>query len=96
VKIEVAWPVIFGSAITTFLLLSAIVGFAWRARQRPALAGGEELIGLEGEVVEWQGEKGSVRVRSEVWAATSDRSLDRGARVRVMSRQGLVLSVRAL
>ncbi len=96
VNIAVAWPVIGGSAIASLLLLSGIVGFAVRARQRPAMAGGEELIGLEGEVVEWQGGDGAIRIRGEVWAASADRSFTPGDRVRVSARNGLVLTVRAV
>ena len=94
VDIAVAWPVIAGSAITSLLLLTAIVGIALRARQRPAMAGGEELVGLEGEVIEWQDRGGTVRIRGEIWAASSDTSFNRGDRVRVSARQGLILTVR--
>ena len=96
VDIAVAWPVIGGTAITSLLLLTVIVGMALRARRRPAMAGGEELVGLEGEVIEWQDGGGTVRIRSEIWAASSDTSFSRGDRVRVSARQGLILTVRAV
>lgn len=95
VDISVAWPVIIGSALTSLALLTAVVGFALRARQRPAMAGGEELIGLEGVVVDWQGTKGTVRARGDIWAAVGDRAFNPGDRVRVTARQGLVLTVTA-
>jgi len=95
VNIAVAWPVIVGSAITSLLLMTFIVGFALRARRRPAMAGGEELIGLQGDIVDWQGTKGTIRLRGEIWSASSDRSFNRGDRVQVTNRQGLVLTVRA-
>ncbi|MBI1211335.1 MAG: nodulation protein NfeD [Alphaproteobacteria bacterium] len=95
VHIGIAWPVIAGSALTSALLVSAVVAFAIRARMRPALAGGEELIGIEGEVVDWQGAKGTVRVRGELWSAASDKPFERGARVRILARKALVLTVGA-
>jgi membrane-bound serine protease (ClpP class) len=95
VDVAIAWPVIAGFALTTFLLMSVVVGFAIRARQRPAMAGGEELIGGQGEVVEWQGRAGTVRLRGEIWSANSETSFNPGDRVRVVDRRGLVLAVRA-
>lgn len=95
VDISVAWPVIVGSALTSLALLTAVVGFALSARQRPAMAGGEELIGLEGVVVVWDGKTGTVRARGEIWAAVADRAFNPGDRVRVTARQGLILTVTA-
>lgn len=94
VDVAIAWPVIAGFALTTFLLMSVIVGFAIRARQRPAMAGGEELIGAQGDVVEWQGGAGTVRLRGEIWSANSEGSFNPGDRVSVVDRRGLVLTVR--
>lgn len=96
VDIAVGWPVIVGSAVTSLVLMMGIVGFAMRARQRPAMAGGEELIGARGEVVEWQDNAGTIRLRGEIWSASSDRSFGAGDPVEVTSRKGLVLTVRAV
>jgi hypothetical protein len=54
---------------------------------------GEALIGAEGEIVSWQGGDGRVRVKGEIWLARSDASLTAGSRVKVVSRDGLVLRV---
>jgi membrane-bound serine protease (ClpP class) len=96
VDIAVAWPVIVATAGTSFLLMTFIVGFAVRARQRPVMGGGEEMIGLEGEVVDWQDKRGTIRVHSEIWSAESERAFKRGDRVQVTGRKGLILTVRAV
>jgi membrane-bound serine protease (ClpP class) len=78
------------------LLLSLVLGFAMRARQRPAATGSEEMIGLEGDVVSWEGTKGAVRVHGEVWSARGTETVKSGGRVRVVSRDGLTLNVEAI
>ena len=50
-------------------------------------------VGAEGEIVSWQGGDGRVRVKGEIWLARSDASLTVGSRVKVVSRDGLVLRV---
>jgi membrane-bound serine protease (ClpP class) len=95
VDVAVAWPVILGSALTSLLLLTAVAGFAMRARTRPVLGGAEELIGQEGEIVEWQDGRGAIRIRGEIWSAASDQNFNLGDRARVAAREGLVLSIRA-
>jgi membrane-bound serine protease (ClpP class) len=57
------------------------------------VTGSEALIGAEGEIVSWQGGDGRVRVKGEIWLARSDASLTVGSRVKVVSRDGLVLRV---
>jgi len=48
-----------------------------------------EMIGNVGEVVQWTGSKGRVRVAGEIWAAESPLILAEGQKVRVASRSGL-------
>ena len=70
-----------------------VLGLAVRARRRPVVTGSEEMIGSVGEVVQWTGSKGRVRVGGEIWAAESSLILAEGQKVRVASRTGLVLAV---
>jgi membrane-bound serine protease (ClpP class) len=62
-------------------------------RRRPVVTGHEALIGAEGETVSWQDGEGRVRVNGEIWLARSDAALTAGSRVKVVSRDGLVLRV---
>ncbi|MEX0752854.1 MAG: nodulation protein NfeD [Xanthobacteraceae bacterium] len=93
IEIVVSLPLIVGAAVTTALLIFGIVAAAMKARERPPAAGAEQLIGMRGEVVDWDGEKGRVRANGEIWAARGGRALQAGDAVRVVSREGLTLVV---
>jgi membrane-bound serine protease (ClpP class) len=77
-----------GSAALFLLALAAVL-----RRRRPVVTGHEALIGAEGETVSWQDGEGRVRVNGEIWLARSDAALTAGSRVKVVSRDGLVLRV---
>lgn len=64
-----------------------------RARQRPVVSGPEEMIGLAGEVVEWNAGQGRVRVHGEYWNAKATGEIQPGNRVRIESIDGLTLMV---
>jgi membrane-bound serine protease (ClpP class) len=57
------------------------------------VTGADALLGADGETVSWQDGEGRVRVHGEIWRARSNTSLQAGSRVKVVSRDGLVLSV---
>jgi membrane-bound serine protease (ClpP class) len=89
----VAWPLIAGASATSAAFVIGVVGFALKARRRAVRTGAEEMIGSIGEVLNWLGGQGQVRVHGEIWAARSDQSLARGRKVRVVNRVGLTLVV---
>lgn len=93
IDLRVAWPVIIGIALSGALALSLVLGFAVRARQRRSVTGAEEMIGLEGHVVVWDGSQGTVRAHGEAWSARGPEALAAGQRVRVIAREGLTLTV---
>jgi membrane-bound serine protease (ClpP class) len=87
--------VVFGAAIgSAVVLLLAFAAFL-RSRKRPVVTGGEALIGAEGEAISWHGKEGRVRVNGEIWLARAGAPLADGSRVKVVSREGLVLRVEA-
>jgi membrane-bound serine protease (ClpP class) len=73
-----------------FLLVLAML---LRSRRRPVVTGGEALIGAEGEAVAWEGPAGTARVNGEIWQARSRHPLRPGAPIRVVNRDGLILTV---
>lgn len=100
---DVSVPVVITVAVLAggFLLFAG--SKAVEARRAPALAGSEELIGAEGEVRQALGPVGQVFVKGALWrarvveedgASGGGASLERGARVRVESVDGLTLGVR--
>jgi membrane-bound serine protease (ClpP class) len=93
IPIQVSWEVVAGLTAISAVFFLGILGLAMRARSRPVMTGTEEMIGSAGEVVQWAGAKGRIRVRGEIWAAESALILAEGQKVRVTGRTGLVLAV---
>jgi membrane-bound serine protease (ClpP class) len=89
IEVAVSWPVIAGVALTTAGLLFGVIGAAMRAYRRPTI----DMIGAEGEIIDWDGEQGHVRVFGEIWNARSDRALAPNHKVRITARKGLTLTV---
>ncbi len=84
--------------IAMFALLSAgfflfVVGMAVKARQRPVVSGEEALIGATGESLEDFEQRGRVRMHGELWEARATSPVRKGARVRVIGLDGLLLTV---
>lgn len=92
----VSWPVIasVGGASATLFLVSIVL--LARSRRRPVVSGAEEMIGLIGEVIEWSGQEGRVRVHSENWRAQAAAPCAPSSRVSVTGIKGLVLTVQPI
>lgn len=97
IDFAVGWPVLLATAATNALLLFGLVGMIVRVRRRKVATGAEEMIGLEGEVLDWRpgegGGEGRIRVHGEIWSARAAAPLAAGTRVRVDRRDGLTLQV---
>ena len=93
IDVGLSWPVIVATAATTAIVIFGVVGAAARAYGRPPQTGAEELIGSRAEVIDWSGRTGTVRLRGEIWFARAERTLEKDARVRVVARDGLTLTV---
>lgn len=93
IDLSIAWPLIIATAMTSALVLIVLLGFIVRARQSRVITGSEQLIGLEGEVINWNAGAGKVHVHGEDWAARADTTLVKGAKVKVTGRDGLTLIV---
>jgi membrane-bound serine protease (ClpP class) len=79
--------------VLNVLFVAAVFRLALKARRRPVVSGSEEMLGASGEVLE-SGEDGVwIQVHSERWRGRSSTPLRAGQRVRVTSRDGLVLQV---
>jgi membrane-bound serine protease (ClpP class) len=87
-------PMLIGSvaAVSAGLLL-AVMMMLMRARRRAVVTGPEELLGSRGQVIDWQGASGHVRVHGEVWKADAKSELQPGRWVSVNAIDGLTLTV---
>lgn len=92
-QFQVSWSVIVGIALLTggFSLLIAYI--AATAFRRKVATGREEMIGLDGKVLDWDGSKGRVMVHSERWSAIADAPLLPGQKIRVVKMDGLTLKI---
>jgi membrane-bound serine protease (ClpP class) len=84
---------IAGLAIVTAVFVVLVSGVALKARRRPIVSGSEELIGSVGVVQDDIEREGWARIHSEQWRVVSQIPLRRGQEVRVVTRDGLVLTV---
>jgi membrane-bound serine protease (ClpP class) len=90
------WPIALAvPAYAAVLLLSAwVYVYSVRAMQRPVVTGAEQMLHTKGRVVEVDGSTARIRVRSELWDASSPDSLHKGDWVTVEEIDGLTLRVR--
>src|SRR5262245_20937077 len=58
IPIQASWQVVGGLTAVSAAFFLGVLGLAVRARQRPVLTGGEEMIGSRGEVLHWVGGEG--------------------------------------
>ncbi|MEX2127064.1 MAG: nodulation protein NfeD [Xanthobacteraceae bacterium] len=89
IDVAVSLPVIAGAAIATAGVIFGIVGVAMRAYRQPKA----DMIGVEGEIIDWDRDHGHVRVFGEIWTARGDRPLRPKDKVRIVARKGLTLTV---
>ena len=90
--VAVAWPSIAAIA----LLSAALFGVAWmalKARRRRVVSGSEDLVPSLGVALEDFSERGRVRVHSEDWQARARIPVHHGQTIRVVAREGLILTV---
>lgn len=92
----ISWALIIPIAAVTALFSFIVVSMALRARKRPVVTGGEEMLGAEGEVLDDMQNEGWARVHSELWRIHSSMPLVRGTKVRVTARHDLILEVKPI
>jgi membrane-bound serine protease (ClpP class) len=71
----------------------AIIGIAVKARNRPVVAGREQLVGAAGTALSDFETQGSVYVHSERWSAITRVPLCKGQAIIVTGIDGLTLEV---
>jgi membrane-bound serine protease (ClpP class) len=93
VSLTVALAVTLPFAVLTIFLMRLVL----KSRGWKQTTGREQLIGEEGAAVQEFGggesKRGQIRVHGELWSAVSAQPITKGARVRVLSVDGLTLHV---
>ena len=86
------WNGVGFAAAMVWEIVTILYCIWWSKRQAPQV-GTSTLLGLGAVVVEPCTPWGRVRLRGETWQARSESRVERGARVRVRSVDGLALHV---
>lgn len=89
----IAWQIIASVALVGAGLLFAIVMYFARSRRRPVTTGAEQLLQEPAMAVGDFEREGMVRVRGELWQATSTTPVKAGQKLRILSVHGLSLQV---
>jgi membrane-bound serine protease (ClpP class) len=92
----VSRPLIGAIATVGSLGLMGIIAVAVKARQRPVVAGREQLLGQTGTAQDSFERDGHVYVHSERWNAITEIPVRKGQAVEVIGVKGLTLRVRPL
>jgi membrane-bound serine protease (ClpP class) len=86
-------PLVITVALVTLLATLGLAAIALRTRRRAVLMGESELVGMLAEVIGTGPEGAWVAVHGERWRAHGTAGFQRGQKVRVLGRRGLILDV---
>lgn len=75
------------------LFLLIVVGYAFRAHRRPAMAAVGALIGQSARVLDWSDGAGHVWAQGERWRAVGEGSFSAGDAVRIVGRDALTVRI---
>jgi membrane-bound serine protease (ClpP class) len=91
---RISWSVIISSTIVTALFFLSVIGLGIRAQRVKPVIGAEAFIGETGVSLGTLEPNGTVLVHGEIWQAVCHSgSLEKGAKIRVVGRQGFTLYV---
>jgi membrane-bound serine protease (ClpP class) len=91
--LELSPVVIAGAVGVTAAFFLLVFSMLVRSHKLSVITGGEALIGAEAQAISWDGQEGRIRIEGEVWRARAKTPLQPGTRVKVIGRDGLVLTV---
>ena len=91
--LELSPAVIVGAVGVTASFFLLVLSMLLRSRRRSVITGKEALLGAEAQTISWEGEEGRIRIKGEIWRARATAPLQPGTRVKVVGRDGLILTV---
>ncbi len=91
--VEVAGNVAKGAAIALLAVFAVFIVLARRAMKRPIAVGREAMMGQVGVATTDIAPDGMVRLKGELWRATSEKRIRKGDEVVIKDMKGLVLIV---
>lgn len=90
---EIPLGIIFGIAFVAVLAICGVLFMFWRSRGHPVRTGSTGLVGANVEALEAFDKRGWVRVHGERWRALTDSPMRNGQSGRVISVDGLTLTI---
>jgi len=90
----ISWLLIGSIALVSSGIFLVVMMLLVKAQRRVVVTGPEEMIGSEGQVIDWSGDSGRIHVHGEDWRARATKPLEPGQRVRVADIDGLTLVVK--
>ncbi len=82
-----------GAAIGLLALFAILIVLARRAMKKPVTVGREAMVGQVGVATTDIAPDGTVKLKGELWRATSEKRIRKGEEVVVKDMKGLVLIV---
>ena len=92
-EFRVSWPLMGGLAMISLGFVLLVGRLAYSSFRTRVVSGAEQMIGIIGEVQDWNGTQGHVLAHGERWNARGSGPLQQGGRVRVVGIDGLTLDV---
>jgi len=92
-ELQVSPYVAIGSSLVIGGTMLLIVMYALNAQRRKVVSGAQTVLGTIGTVTSWEGDEGYVHADGENWRAVSKSPLQEGQKVKVVSLDGLTLTV---
>ena len=94
-RINLPFSVLIGVMVAWAVFAAALFVFTTRTLKRQAVVGLPTMIGSKGKVASSLAPEGMVRIRGELWGATSaEGNVDKDEEVEVVGEDGLKLVVR--
>jgi len=90
---RISWRVLIPAVAVTSVFFAVVIAIALKAQLQKPLVGKEGMIGEEGWAVTDISAGGRVLIRGEYWSASSDRPIEKGARIRVLQVDNLNVRV---
>ena len=92
-NLAVSMPLIVAVSALSAGFFLIVIRSLYAARLRPVVTGAEELIGATGQVIADFSGDGNIHIHGEQWHVRSDTPMRSGDSARVISRDGLILTV---
>ena len=90
------YSTILPSLLVIAIIVIWVLYLVTKVQLKSTKLGMEGLVGMIGEVIEWEENKGKIKIRGEIWKAETTRgnnNLSKGTKVRVVDTLGLTLIV---